>query len=238
MLRVAFRAWYDRELDEFEAETVFLSPERPGGERSMFGRRQKQAVGFPVSPCAQDRTTGGNIGAGKPAGRAPSRKTREASVLGVRSQGSARRRLGNRGRQRVGTGAGCDRGEDRQPYAALWIGRPARLLADWTPDTPSSAADHDVFSGERRFGSSASIWTDWEAARRNVLVFALLGAIGDVKDNVVFAMEEPEIALPPHTQRVVIKRPQGDFAASDCDQPLSLRRRAVPTGRVGRGSEI
>ena len=43
----------------------------------------------------------------------------------------------------------------------------------------------------------------------NVMVFALLGAIADVKDNVIFAMEEPEIALPPHTQRVVIKRLKG-----------------------------
>lgn len=37
----------------------------------------------------------------------------------------------------------------------------------------------------------------------NVLVFALLTFIADLKDkgSVIFAMEEPEIALPPHTQR-------------------------------------
>lgn len=36
----------------------------------------------------------------------------------------------------------------------------------------------------------------------NTLVLALLSFIADVKkDNVIFAMEEPEIALPPHTQR-------------------------------------
>lgn len=36
----------------------------------------------------------------------------------------------------------------------------------------------------------------------NVLVLALLSFIAEVKkDNVIFAMEEPEIALPPHTQR-------------------------------------
>ncbi|TVM14221.1 ATP-dependent endonuclease [Oceanidesulfovibrio indonesiensis] len=35
----------------------------------------------------------------------------------------------------------------------------------------------------------------------NALVLALLSFIADVKKDVIFAMEEPEIALPPHTQR-------------------------------------
>jgi putative ATP-dependent endonuclease of OLD family len=40
----------------------------------------------------------------------------------------------------------------------------------------------------------------------NILVFALLSIIADLKkDSVIFAMEEPEIALPPHTQRRIAK---------------------------------
>ena len=41
----------------------------------------------------------------------------------------------------------------------------------------------------------------------NLLVFALLTMIADLKGNesVIFAMEEPEIALPPHTQRRVTR---------------------------------
>ena len=40
----------------------------------------------------------------------------------------------------------------------------------------------------------------------NILVLALLTFIADIKkDNVIFAMEEPEIALPPHTQRRIAK---------------------------------
>ncbi len=37
----------------------------------------------------------------------------------------------------------------------------------------------------------------------NTLVFALLTHIADLRgnDSVIFAMEEPEIALPPHSQR-------------------------------------
>jgi putative ATP-dependent endonuclease of OLD family len=40
----------------------------------------------------------------------------------------------------------------------------------------------------------------------NILVLALLSLIADLKkDSVIFAMEEPEIALPPHTQRRIAK---------------------------------
>jgi putative ATP-dependent endonuclease of OLD family len=40
----------------------------------------------------------------------------------------------------------------------------------------------------------------------NMLVLALLSFIAEIKkDNVIFAMEEPEIALPPHTQRRIAK---------------------------------
>jgi putative ATP-dependent endonuclease of OLD family len=38
----------------------------------------------------------------------------------------------------------------------------------------------------------------------NTLVLTLLSMIADIKENVIFAMEEPEIALPPHIQKRVV----------------------------------
>ena len=51
----------------------------------------------------------------------------------------------------------------------------------------------------------------------NLLVFALLTLIADLrgKQSVIFAMEEPEIALPPHTQRRV-----GRFVLSEMGQAI------------------
>lgn len=49
----------------------------------------------------------------------------------------------------------------------------------------------------------------------NTLVFALLSAIADLKkDNVIFAMEEPEIAVSPHTQRRVVNYLLGSTSQS------------------------
>lgn len=38
----------------------------------------------------------------------------------------------------------------------------------------------------------------------NILVLSLLSMIAEMKENVIFAMEEPEIALPPHVQKRVV----------------------------------
>lgn len=50
----------------------------------------------------------------------------------------------------------------------------------------------------------------------NLLVFALLTFIAELKDkqSVIFAMEEPEIALPPHTQRRVARFVLGEMGQS------------------------
>ena len=48
----------------------------------------------------------------------------------------------------------------------------------------------------------------------NAMVFSLLTFIAELKSNVIFAMEEPEIAIPPHTQRRVVQFLQGKMDQS------------------------
>ena len=49
----------------------------------------------------------------------------------------------------------------------------------------------------------------------NSMVFSLLTFIAELKSNVIFAMEEPEIAIPPHTQRRIVQ-----FLRSRMDQSI------------------
>ena len=48
----------------------------------------------------------------------------------------------------------------------------------------------------------------------NSMVFSLLTFIAELKPNVIFAMEEPEIAIPPHTQRRIVQFLQGKMDQS------------------------
>lgn len=43
----------------------------------------------------------------------------------------------------------------------------------------------------------------------NTLVLSMLSLIAELKQNVIFAMEEPEIAIPPHTQKRIINSVRG-----------------------------
>jgi putative ATP-dependent endonuclease of the OLD family len=69
----------------------------------------------------------------------------------------------------------------------------------------------------------------------NVLVFALLTYIADLRgpDSVIFAMEEPEIALPPHAAADGRLRHQDD-GAGDRHLALAVRHREVRPGRDRR----
>lgn len=49
----------------------------------------------------------------------------------------------------------------------------------------------------------------------NAFIFALLTQIAELKKNVIFAMEEPEIAIPPHTQRRLVQ-----YALQHMDQAI------------------
>ena len=46
------------------------------------------------------------------------------------------------------------------------------------------------------------------------MVFSLLTFIAELKSNVIFAMEEPEIAIPPHTQRRIVQFLQAEMNQS------------------------
>ena len=60
----------------------------------------------------------------------------------------------------------------------------------------------------------------------NAMVFSLLTFIAELKSNVIFAMEEPEIAIPPHTQRRIVQflRRQMDQSILTTHSPFVLEQ--------------
>ncbi len=205
VLRVRFRAWYDRELDEFEAETVFLSPSPLGGDRSVFGRRDKQAVGFLYLRSLRTGRRAATLERGSLLDvllREKQAKPQlwESVLRALRTAGSELEGVTDLAEAleeiRVSIDNLTPLSASADPPSSLQVGRLTRrhLRQTMTYFLASRESDHPLPFDQLGSGTS------------NVLVFGLLGAIAAVKDNVIFAMEEPEIAVPPHTQRAVIKR--------------------------------
>ncbi|MGL5825501.1 MAG: ATP-dependent nuclease [Nocardioides sp.] len=217
-LPILFKARYDAEEDDFEADTFFDHPvEDPadldeevaaslGAGRDRFTRTHKRVCGFVFLRTLRtgSRALGlqrgslldtvlrlSNEGAAE-MWMDTLRQMRELdpAVGDVPDLSEMRKQI----RGRLGTFVNLAPGEDATGFFASDLTREhlrevVRLFIATGP------SDHAVPFTRQGTGSI------------NLLVFALLTMIAQLKGNktVVFAMEEPEIALPPHTQRRVIR---------------------------------
>lgn len=87
-----------------------------------------------------------------------------------------------------------------------WAEDPHLRVSDLTRETLRRTLTVFMGTGARRpDGSSyAAPYQHQGTGTINTLVLALLSIIAELKQNVIFAMEEPETALPPHTQKRIV----------------------------------
>lgn len=219
-LPVVFVARYERDEDDFVGQTFFDHPTLPdedmddeqrvslGQGRSEFSRASKRLCGYVYLRALRtgSRALGLQRGSlldtilrlGDEGDGAPEMwfdtlaKLRELDpAVGEIEQLKAIR---TEIRERMGKFIGLAPGDDSAAFFASDLTREhlrevVRLFVATSP------SDHSVPFSRQGTGSI------------NLLVFALLTLIADRKgnDSVIFAMEEPEIALPPHTQRRVTR---------------------------------
>jgi putative ATP-dependent endonuclease of the OLD family len=217
-LPVIFRARYDRAEDEFEAGTFFdhpvpdpadLDEEQQaslGQGRRDFTRSHKRLCGFVYLRAL--RTGSRALGL--------QRGSLLDTILKLGGDGAAEmwldtlkrlreldpsvgdieqlKEIRSQVRERMGQFVNLAQGDDAASFFASDLTRThlrevVRLFIATGP------SDHPVPFSRQGAGSL------------NLLVFALLTIIAELKgtESVIFAMEEPEIALPPHTQRRVTR---------------------------------
>ena len=86
------------------------------------------------------------------------------------------------------------------------VGNPHMRVSELTRETLRRTLTVFMATGAKRDDGSdyAAPFQHQGTGTINTLVLALLSLIADLKQNVIFAMEEPEIAIPPHTQKRII----------------------------------
>ncbi|RLP23994.1 AAA family ATPase [Mesorhizobium sp. YM1C-6-2] len=214
-LPIVFMGWYDRKLDDFEGKTYFSHPasakheedvQHPGDGLEPFGREWKQKCGFIYL-----RTL---------------RTGRRALSLERGSLLDTILRLGDTGRESMWEDTILRLREFSKPIGSIaqlkkireqvqermqrFIGiaetddATAFFASDLTRENLREVVQFFI----RSKGSDYAVpFHRLGTGSINTLVFALLTHIADLRGNgsVIFAMEEPEIALPPHTQRRVTR---------------------------------
>lgn len=101
-----------------------------------------------------------------------------------------------------------------------WADNPHMKVSDLTRESLRRTMTVFMSTGaKRRDGTEyAAPFQHQGTGTINTLVLALLSMVAELKQNVIFAMEEPEIAIPPHTQKRIIhsvrtKSSQGLFTS-------------------------
>jgi putative ATP-dependent endonuclease of OLD family len=205
-LRVGFSGRYDPEEDDFFGSTYFLSPQTEDGSVISFNAQDKRLCGFLFLRTLR---TGS---------RALSLERGSLLDIILRLQEKRLQMWEDvlRELRQIAVAANPELGISStlaEVQAALktivpadWATNPQIRVSDLTRENLRHALT--VFMGT---GAHTPDGTEYAAPFNhqgtgtiNTLVLALLSMIAELKQNVIFAMEEPEIALPPHTQKRIV----------------------------------
>ena len=214
-LRIRFEGIYDVEEDEFRAETYFASPPADDGmRRARVSRVAKRLFGFIY------------LRALRTGSRALSLERGSLLDIILRLKDDDRSAMWERTLKSMES---LDPAIDAIPQLREILDeiddRVRRFVGLSTDDRtfrlyPSALTRESLRRSITLFGSSERSNTPvpyWRLGSGvvNSMVFSLLTFIAELKSNVIFAMEEPEIAIPPHTQRRIVQ-----FLRTKMDQSI------------------
>lgn len=204
-LRIRFEGAYDIAEDEFGAETYFASPPVDEGERRVrVSRAAKRQFGFIYLRALRTGT------------RALSLERGSLLDIILRLKDDDRSAMWE---QTLASMEALDPPIDGIPQLRGIldeVDRRVRRFVGLSADDrtfrlyPSALTRESLRRSITLFGCSERSNTPvpyWRLGSGiiNSMVFSLLTFIAEEKVNVIFAMEEPEIALPPHTQRRIVQ---------------------------------
>ena len=206
-IRVAFIGNYDSEEDDFAGNTYFLWPQLENGELIPFRTSDKRLCGFLFLRTLR---TGS---------RALSLERGSLLDIILRLQQN-RLQMWEEVLEELRVLPVADNSElgitdllekiqnsVRKYVPAEWANKPHMRVSDLTRENLRRILT--VFMGT---GSNSDNGSEYVAPFQhqgtgtiNTLVLAMLSLIAELKQNVIFAMEEPEIAIPPHAQKRIIQ---------------------------------
>ena len=203
-LRVFFNGWYDRGEDDFQGSTYFCVPMNADGQFVPFKPQDKRHCGFLLLRTLRTGSRALSLERGSLLDiilrLKDTRLQMWEEILG------ALRGLNIADQDELGELLKVVQTSVKHYVPGDWAQAPHLRVTDLTRETLRRSLT--VFMGTGANGVSgkpyAAPFQHQGTGTVNTLVLALLTIIAELKQNVIFAMEEPEIALPPHTQKRII----------------------------------
>lgn len=236
-LRVTFHGWYDAEEDDFEGRTYFTRSLLDGGTQVPFTKKDKQACGFLYLRSLRTGTRALSLERGslldiilrlkevRPQMWEDTLETLSGFSVAADPD------LGITGvLESINTAL-------KKYVPKEWGIEPHLKVSNLTRDHLRKVITAFIATGE---GQHAAPYYRQGTGTINMLVLAMLSQIAADKQNVIFAMEEPETAIPPYGQKRIVHeiRQLASQALFTSHSPYVLEEFAIEeTVVLGRDSE-
>lgn len=236
-LRVTFHGWYDAEEDDFEGRTYFTRSLLDGGTQVPCTKKDKQACGFLYLRSLRTGTRALSLERGslldiilrlkevRPQMWEDTLETLSGFSVAADPD------LGITGvLESINTAL-------KKYVPKEWGIEPHLKVSNLTRDHLRKVITAFIATGE---GQHAAPYYRQGTGTINMLVLAMLSQIAADKQNVIFAMEEPETAIPPYAQKRIVHeiRQLASQALFTSHSPYVLEEFAIEeTVVLGRDSE-
>ncbi len=200
-LRVTFHGWYEEEEDDFEGRTFFTRSLTEGDTPELFSKRHKQVCGFLYLRSLRTGT------------RALSLERGSLLDIILRLK-EVRPQMWE---DTLGTLSGISVASDpklgispildsisvalKKYVPKEWGVKPHLKVSNLTREHLRKVITAFIATGD---GDHAAPFYRQGTGTINMLVLAMLSQIAEDKQNVIFAMEEPETAIPPYAQKRIV----------------------------------
>lgn len=205
-LRVCFVGNYDPEEDDFVGDTFFMSPVKDNGEKIQFRTKDKRQCGFLFLRTLRTGSRALSLERG--------------SLLDIiLNLSDVKLKMWEETLDQLRVIAVAEKPEIgvtnilsglqsalRSFVPSEWGTYPQMKISDLTRENLRKNLNVFIATGAKRINgdSHSAPFKKQGTGTINTLVLSMLSMIADLKQNVIFAMEEPEIAIPPHTQKRII----------------------------------
>jgi putative ATP-dependent endonuclease of OLD family len=200
-LRVTFHGWYDEEEDDFQGQTFFTRSLTESERPEPFSKRHKQICGFLYLRSLRTGSRALSLERGSLLDiilrlkevRPKMWEDTLATLSGIAVASDPT--LG------ISPVLGSIDAALKKYVPKEWGVEPHLRVSNLTRDHLRKVITAFIATGD---GSHAAPFYRQGTGTINMLVLAMLSLIAEDKQNVIFAMEEPETAIPPYAQKRII----------------------------------
>jgi putative ATP-dependent endonuclease of the OLD family len=206
-LRVCFRGKYDNDEDDFIGRTFFMSPLKDDDSFDIFGTKDKRQCGFLYLRTLRTGSRALSLERGSLLDIIV--KLKEIQLPMWEEVLDQLRTVSVAENPELGVSDILQSVQNavRSFVPSDWADKPHFRISDLTRSNLRKILTVFMGTGAIRHNGEeyAAPFQHQGTGTINTLVLALLSMIAELKQNVIFAMEEPEIAIPPATQKRIIQ---------------------------------